>query len=310
MIGDSIVRKAIYVVIAVVGLFFLGEILSSAATVVSTFHSGNFVPLVTAAVAAVVFTRFAAMSLRGPNETLLLDIAAWGLTCYLSLTIFLIAMPYGLFASAVAFCGVLITMYLVREPPIAIAGLTEVYRYSRELVDTVYLGNSVEKWGMRAYQNLVTYLIPKKSLEDIVGFVHDNPEFNLVITHSDEVNVLIVSKQNVPSVLPLLSERNIELDRNSPLFNWGFLYKLPTANKEEGYHVSDYRVVHNATTDQFLSMQSGCALYSHQEGLSILLDPKTSCSLKSESLPVGLEARIVAGRVTLALQRSRTRGMS
>ena len=163
---------------------------------------------------------------------------------------------------------------------------------------------------MRAYRNLVTYLIPEKSLEDIVGFIHDNPEFNLVLTHSGEVHVLIVSKQNVPIVLQLLHERNIELDRNSLLFNWGFLYKLPIAKEEEGYHVSDYRVIHNATTDQFLSMQSGCALYSHPEGLSLLLNSKTGDDLKSESLPVGLEARIVAGRDTLALQRNRSRGMS
>jgi hypothetical protein len=296
-------------VIAIALLLFLGEILSSVVFIVSAFHSGNALPSVTVVVTTIVFTRLAAMSLREPNETMLLSFAAWVLTGYLSIITSLLVVSYVITASLGAFFGVIMAMYLVREPPIATTALTKVYQYGRELYDAALMGNSVENWAMKAYQNLATFLIPEKSLEDVVGFVHDHPEFNPIITHTGDVYALIISKQNLHFVRSHIRERNIKLEQSSSLFNWGLLYKVPIVKEEHGLHVADYKVIHNATPDQFLSLQSNCDLYSHPEGLSIVLEPKTCEDLKCESLPSGREARIVVGRDAIALVRSRNRGV-
>jgi hypothetical protein len=314
-------------VIAITLLLFFGEILSSAIFIVSAFHSGNALPSVTVAVATIVVTRLAAMSLREPNETMFLSFAAWILTGYLSIITSLLVVSYGLTVAIIAFFGVIIVMYLVREPPIAMTALTTLYKHGREFCDAALLGNSTEKWAMRAYQNLASFLIPEKSVEDVVGFVHDHSEFNLIVTHSGEIYALIVSKQNLPMVHSLLCERDIDFDESSSLLNWGLLYQVPIVKEEHGLHITDYKVIHNAAPDQYLALQSNCDLYSHSEGLSILdqylalqsncdlyshseglsilLRSKTGDNLKSEPLPSGLEARIVAGRDAAALIKRR-----
>jgi hypothetical protein len=304
MVGKSIVRKGAYVISAIAVLFLSSEIFSSIVFIVTTFRSGNALPSLTVTVSTIVSTRFAAMSLREPNETLVFNIISWILTFYLSFIASLLVVSYGLAAALVAFFGVILVMYLVREPPIARTALTEIFGFGRELVDAALLGNSVEKWAMRAFRNLTAIVFPEKSLEDIVGFVHDHPEFNLTILRSRRY-VLIVSKENRLRVLSLLHEREIELDIiNNLLVNWAILHQIPVVNKQFGKQISDYGVVRNATPEQFLSLQSSdCALYSHTGKLYILLPTNTTDTMRAKPIPSGLEARIVTGRDGSALEK-------
>jgi hypothetical protein len=224
----------------------------------------------------------------------------------------LFVIAYGIVVSLAVALIVGFSMYMVRDPPELGILLTDQYRNAREMLAIFYAGNSLERWGKRASRNLTAFKFPKESFEDALGIIRDNPDLNLSLTHHVSMLVLYVPKKHKYRIRSILDDSGIqEAHELSELCMWGSTFMKFKKSEEYGLTITDYKIIRDENSlEQLLkSFPLGSTLFSNPEGPILVLKSSDAGVMKTESIPSGFEARIIAGRDISALSQRR-RGLT
>lgn len=303
MFGRSMFRIMGVVVAALVALSLGRELLNSVTATVLAFRGGNVVPILTIATLTVILLRVPARLERGTPQQALLSVLAWASVVYLSVTVFIATLPFGILAVFSA-TGITILLCGVISDP------TEAEQKRRTLWSPEGLiplpmretGGVVFSASLE-HQGFKVLIVPKESRETAVELLRNRPALPVSLVSLERNDFMLVKTKADRTLLAktigVLEEAGIEgVEVARPLLT-DAIVNLPLIEDERGIaKMNEYRVaIEEKVIEKVLEVwPERMTLVPSRAGLRAIVRPGSVMSLELEDIPKGREAQVVLGR--------------
>jgi hypothetical protein len=292
------------VVAGLVALSLGRELLNSVTVTVVSFRAGNILPLVTVAILTAILLRVAARFEKDTPQQVLLNVLAWASVVYLSVTVLVATLPYGIL-TVLSTTGVTIFVCgVISDPSDAEQKLRSFLPSSNGLMplplgDT---GGAVFSVSLMR-QGFRVLIPPKASREKIVQLLKDRPALPVSIVNLEDNDFILVKTKDDKTLLTKTMEvveqagvHGVKVAR--PLLA-DAVVNLPLIEDDRGMvKMNEYRVaVEEKTIEKVLDLwPKRMTLVPGKEGLRAIVRPDSVMGLELEEIPRGQEAQVVLGR--------------
>jgi hypothetical protein len=266
------------------------QLLSSVAIVVTSFRSGNMIPLVIAISTTVVLMQLK-RSLAKHTLSGIIGFLAYAASGYLAVITFVGLLPYGMVTSLLGAALTIIVCSLMYEPS-----------NLREWMATLSTDSSVSRLSRNSgvsslsISREVTHhivLLPSESRQKVITLMRDRPLLPISLTHFNECDALFIDTKSeridLAQIRDVLLTAGITIKSDaSPLLREAIL-KVPLIDEKHGLSMAEYFLAtdQDAVKHLIQNLPSRMIVFPSRTGPRVIYPESAAPGLISQRVPDG-----------------------
>ncbi|MFW9911422.1 MAG: hypothetical protein ACFFEU_03070 [Candidatus Thorarchaeota archaeon] len=290
MFGRGILKIIGLAIAGAIALAGGAQLLSSVAIVVTSFRSGNIIPLVIAISTTVVLMQLK-RSLAKHTLSGIIGILAYAASGYLAVITFVGLLPYGMVTSLLGAALTIIVCSLMYEPNnlrewmATLSTDSSVSRLSRNSgVSSLSIGREVS-------HHIV--LLPSESRQKVISLMRDRPLLPISLTHFNECDALFIDTKSeridLAQIRDVLLTAGITIKSDaSPLLREAIL-KVPLIDEKHGLSMAEYFLAtdQDAVKHLIRNLPSRMIVFPSRTGPRVIYPESAAPGLISQRVPDG-----------------------
>jgi len=303
LFGKGLIKIISLVIAGAIALAAGSQLLASVVSVVLAFRFGNIIPLM---VVVILTVGILLVANRVPEESTartIIKILSFAVTGYLAVTIFAIALPYGLIISIIAAGAVGVLSSIIGEQRTFWKYVQQSLQFENQRngssIRSVPVGDGTS-FKLNKFQNIV--ILEERTREKVIHLMKERPLLPISLTHYEDCDVLFIAEENDPTrygrIMKLLKESGIAIKGvASPLLAEA-IQMVPLLDSRNGLKFEDYRIARDEKTISSLLAQapSRLTVVPSANGLFVLIPEMEAPGLNVERLKHGCEVDILLDR--------------
>lgn len=303
MFGRSLFRIMGVVVAGLVALSLGRELLNSVTATVLAFRAGNALPILSVAVLTVVLLRVPAQLEKGTPQQVLLNALAWASAVYLSVTVFIAMLPFGMLIVFSATGATILVCGVISDPKELAQRLRAFWSHNGLIALSLGERGGVMFSTSLASQGFKVLILPSESRETVVELLRNRPALPVSVVSLESNDFMLVKTKGsntlltkTMDVLEQAGVNGVEIAR--PLLT-DAIVNLPLIEDERGIaKMNEYRVVtEEKVMEKVLEVwPERMTVVPSRVGLRAIVRPDSVMGLELEDIRQGREAQVVLGR--------------
>ncbi|MDH4215087.1 MAG: hypothetical protein OEV85_14315 [Candidatus Thorarchaeota archaeon] len=303
MFGKGLTKIISLAIAGAIALAAGAQLLASVVSVVLAFRFGNIIPLAIVVILTVVILIVANRFPEESSARTIIKILSYAVTGYLAVTVFVIALPYGLIVSIIAAGAVGVFSSIIGEQQTFWKHIRESLQFENRFsglpIRSVPVGNGTS-FRLNSLHTIV--ILEEGTREKLVHLMKERPLLPISLTRYEDCDILFIAEENDPSrcdrIMKLLKESDIGIkDLASPLLAEA-IQMVPILDSRNGLKFEDYRIARDDKTISSLLTQapSRLTIIPSVNGLLVLIPEFEAPGLNVDRLKHGCEADVLLDR--------------